>query len=296
LGPKGVEEPFNMASAAAIVQSLAPLQAEASVMSEGLNGETQVVFIIGDPIAQVKSPALLSARFAAQGENVIVVPGHVTAKTLPTFMAGLDTLQNSHGLVITVPHKQAMLEYCDRITDRARYAGSVNVMRRTEAGWIGDNTDGMGYVNGILASGGVIAGKRVLLVGAGGAGCAIGYEFLVQEAAQLAVHDVDATRRDGFIARLSEAFPGQVSVGSSDPSAFDIIANATPLGMKVDDPMPVDVEKLNSDQFVACPITKPEVSPFIVAAREKGCATMPGIDMFKAQEGLLVEALKSLEI
>ena len=263
-------------------------------MTVGLSGETRVIFIIGDPIAQVKSPALLSARFAARGENAVVVPGHVAAADVPAFMAALDILQNASGLVITVPHKQAMPDYCDSLTDRARYAGSVNVMRRSGEGWVGDITDGMGYVNGIRAAGGDVAGKRVLLIGAGGAGCAIGYEFLAQGAAHLAVHDVDATRRDSLIVRLEGPFAGQLSIGSDDPTGYDIIANATPLGMREGDPLPVQLDKLVASQFAACPITKPEVSPFIAAAREKGCASMPGIGMFKAQEELLVDALLHL--
>lgn len=263
--------------------------------SFALSGETKIVFIIGDPITQVKSPALLSKRFASLNDNTIVIPGHVSAAKLPEFMAGLETLQNSNGLVITVPHKQAMLSYCAKITDRAKYAGSVNVMRRTDAGWVGDNTDGMGYVNGIRERGQTIKDMRVLLVGAGGAGCAIGYEFLAQGAAHLAVCDVDEGRANAFVQRLEEAFPNQVSRASNDPMGFDIVANATPLGMKDGDPMPVDVNKLQANQFAACPITKPEVSPFIAAARAKGCKTMPGIGMFRAQEGLLVEALQHLK-
>lgn len=284
-----------MAETLAIVQ-LPDLPTAGAAPVTALSGETRVIFIIGDPISQVKSPALLSARFASKGVNAVVIPGHVAAEAIPAFMAGLDTLKNSNGLVITVPHKQAMLDYCAHVTERARYAGSVNVMRRTSAGWLGDNTDGMGYVGGIEAEGGEIAGKRVLLVGAGGAGSAIAYEFLARGAVYLAVHDIDADRRDGLIARLEVAFPGQLGVGTSDPTGFDIIANATPLGMRDSDPMPVAIDKVQASQFVACPITKPDPSPFITAARGKGCATMAGVAMFNAQEGLLVEALQNLEI
>lgn len=260
-----------------------------------LSGETRVVPIVGDPIAQVKSPGLLTARFAAMGENVIVVPAHVTPEAFGDFMAGLEATQNMPGLVVTVPHKQAAMTHCVALTERARVAASVNVLRRGVTGWIGDNTDGMGYVEGILAAGGTVNGTRVLLVGAGGAGSAIAYEFLARGALHLAIHDIDPARRDALIGRLEEKFPGQVAVGSADPTGFDIIANATPLGMQPGDPLPVEVDKIHTGQFAACPITKPARSPFIEAAAAKGCLTMPGLGMFKAQEGLLVDALLNME-
>lgn len=264
-------------------------------MTVTLNGETQVVFIIGDPIAQVKSPALLTARFAARGSNAVCIPGHVHADNVADFMAGTAATQNALGVVITVPHKQVSMTYCDHLTDRATYAQSVNVIRKTERGWVGDNTDGRGYVRGILAAGGSVEGKRVLLIGAGGAGAAIAYEFLAEGAAHLAIHEIEPDRRDSLIGRLEEAFPGQLSVGSDDPTGFDIVANATPLGMREGDPLPVQVDKLTANQFAACPITKPVQSPFIVAAAGKGCLTMPGLGMFQAQEEFLVEALLTLE-
>ncbi len=289
-----IEQPALAAAAQAVAGAG---HSGAAVANLGrLDGETQVVFIIGDPIAQVKSPSLLSARFAALGENTLVVPGHISAAAVPAFMEGLAALQNSPGLVITVPHKQAMVAHCAKTSKRAYFAGSVNVMRRVDGLWHGDNTDGMGYVAGIEKRGGDIDGQAVLLVGAGGAGSAIAYEFLVRGAKRLAIHDVDNQRRDDLIARLSEAFPGQVEAGSSDPSGFDIVANATPLGMRAGDPYPVDIDKLHSGQFAACPITKPERSPFIEAAMAKGCRTMPGLGMFQAQEGLLIDALRTLNL
>lgn len=264
-------------------------------MNVSLNGETQVAFIIGDPIAQVKSPALLTARFAARGLNAVCVPGHVHADKVPDFMAGTAATENALGVVITVPHKQASLKFCDHLTARARYANSVNVIRKTARGWVGDNTDGQGYVRGIQNAGGTIAGKRVLLIGAGGAGAAIAYEFLAEGAAHLAIHEIDPDRRDSLIQRLEEAFAGKLSVGSDDPTGYDIVANATPLGMRAGDPLPVQVDKMTAEQFAACPITKPVQSPFIEAAAAKGCLTMPGLGMFQAQEELLVDALLTLE-
>ena len=121
------------------------------------------------------------------------------------------------------------------------------------------------------------------------------YEFLARGAAHLAIHDTDAGRRDTLIARLSAAFPDRLSAGSADPTGFDIVANATPLGMRPGDPLPVDVTRMHASQVAACAITRPEVSPFIAAARDIGCRTMTGTAMFLAQEGLLVDALLTLD-
>jgi shikimate dehydrogenase len=261
------------------------------------DGETQVVFIVGDPIAQVNSPAMLPANFAARGVNAVLVPGHVAPQDFATVLAGAEVMQNMPGIIMTVPHKQAAAKACATMTDRARVAGSVNVMRKGPQGWMGDNTDGMGYLDGMAAHGGTVAGKAVLLVGAGGAGSAIAYEILARGASRLAIHDTDDTRRDDLVARLADCFPdADLSKGSSDPTGFDVIANATPLGMRDGDPMPVDTDKLTGREFAACPITKPDPSPFIAAARAKGCGTMTGSAMFKAQEDLLVDALLTLDV
>lgn len=246
-----------------------------------LDGETRLLPILGDPIGQVKSPALLTERLAQLGMNVIVPPVHVPAASFGAVCAGLKAIANVDGLVITVPHKFAATEVCDLLSDRAAFIGSANVIRRRDSGeWFGDNCDGQGYLAGIRDLGGAVEGRTVLLVGAGGAGSAIAYEFLAQGCARLAVHDADARRRDALIARLDARFPGRALIGSSDPSGFDIIANATPMGMQVDDPLPVDVDLLRPDQFVADCVTRPAITPMIAAARKRGCPTMTGLGMF----------------
>lgn len=265
-------------------------------MDVTLTGETRLYYIVGDPIAQVKSPPALTEILVARGANALVVPAHVAPANLDLFMKAARATQNVDGVVVTVPHKIAALDHCDEATERARFAGSTNVIRRGSDGrWRGDNTDGQGYMDGIAACGFDVAGKTALLVGAGGAGAAIAYEILARGAAQLKVHDIDVVRRDRIVARLAGRFPGRVSVGSADPTGVDLVANATPLGMRADDPLPVDATKLAATQFVADVITKPEISPLLVAARALGCATMPGAGMFNAQAQLLVDRMLEME-
>ena len=265
-------------------------------MDVTLTGETRLYYIVGDPVAQVKSPPALTAILVARGANALVVPAHVTPEDLDLFMKAARATQNVDGIVVTVPHKLAALAHCDEATERARFAGSANVLRRGGDGrWRGDNTDGRGYLDGIAACGFAVAGKTALLVGAGGAGAAIAYEILARGAAHLKIHDIDAARRDRIVARLAERFPGRVAIGSPDPTGVDLVANATPLGMRAGDPLPVDASRLDGAQFVADVITKPEISPLLVAARALGCATMPGAGLFDAQAQLLVDRMLEME-
>jgi shikimate dehydrogenase len=261
-------------------------------MDVTLDGETRLIFIVGDPIAQVKSPAALTRILKARGVNALVLPAHVAAADFATFMTAARSIQNLDGIVVTVPHKIAALDFCDTASERARFAGSANVLRRRADGrWTGDNTDGQGYLDGIAAQGFDVAGKSALLVGAGGAGSAIAYEILLRGAAVLRVHDIDTARRDRIVGRLAEGFPGRVSIGDADPSGVDLVANATPLGMREGDPLPVDVHNLRPSQFVADVITRPEISPLVAEARRLGCRTMPGTGMFDAQADLLCDRL-----
>lgn len=256
-----------------------------------IDGETKVFPIIGHPIGQVKSPGSLSAIMAERGFNGMVVPAHVLPEHLEDWMAPAIKLRNCDGIVVTVPHKVACLAFCARATERARASGAVNIMIRDGEDWVGDATDGHGYLDGIAAQGFDVRGRSALLVGAGGAGSAIAYEILSRGASELAVHDVDHARRDDLIARLDEAFPGRTRVGGTDPTGFALVANATPLGMREGDPLPVDVARLTADQFVADVVTRPAVPPLIAAARARGCATMAGVGMFEAQATLLAELL-----
>jgi shikimate dehydrogenase len=143
----------------------------------------------------------------------------------------------------------------------------------------------------VRTNGGDPKGKRVLLIGAGGAGSAIALEMVEAGVRELAIHDADSKRRDALIAKLNTHKGANVVVGSTDPTGFDIIANATPAGMNAGDPYPVDVTKFTSAIFVGCVITSPPTSPMIEAARKVGCKTSVGLDMVKAELDMMVDFL-----
>lgn len=259
-------------------------------MLENYNGATRIIPILGDPIAQVKAPNGLTRALQAEGQDLIVVSLHVPSEVLPSVHCALDGIQNVDGIIATVPHKFAALQHASSASERAQLLGSANVLRRTPDGlWTADMLDGIGMVKAILNAGGSVAGKRALLVGAGGAGSAIGLELLRAGAVSLAVHEADMARRDALLEKLQKTFPGKLEAGSHSPSGFDLIVNATPVGMRPNDPGPLRLQDLRANMFVADVITVPEITPLLVAARAAGRRTQTGVGMFLATLDLMLD-------
>jgi shikimate dehydrogenase len=260
-------------------------------MLASLNGATRIHVTIGDPIAQVKSPAGVTQGFAARGADAIMIPLQVKAADVEDFFRLAKKLPNLDGIIITVPHKPVAFRHCDETSERARVLEVANVMRRGADGrWLGDMTDGGGFVAALKRNGFDPKGKRALQVGAGGAGSAIALS-LAMEGASVTLADLDTGKRDALIARLARHGHKVAATESADPSAFDLVINATPAGMKAGDPLPVDVSKLSAGQFVADVITMPAMTPLLEAARARDCSTQTGVEMFNAQVDFICDFL-----
>ncbi|CCD84201.1 putative Shikimate dehydrogenase [Bradyrhizobium sp. ORS 285] len=259
-------------------------------------GATRLHIIIGDPVAQVRSPAGVSEAFADRESDAILVAVQVAPADLADFIATMTRVKNLDGIVATIPHKFACYRACATATERAHFIGAVNLMRRGVNGkWHGDMVDGLGFVGAAQAAGFDPADARALQVGAGGAGSAIALALIDAGVRELAIHDSDPGRRDALIARLNESGKGRAVVGSADANGFDMVVNATPAGMQPGDPLPVDMATVSPSAYCGCVITKPEVSPFITAARDRGCLTATGTDMYHALERVMVDFLLSKE-
>jgi shikimate dehydrogenase len=256
------------------------------------SGATRLYVIVGDPIAQVRSPAGVSAEFVARGHDGILVPVQVATADLPEFLSVASRLKNLDGIVVTIPHKFACYRACASATERAHFLRTVNLMRRRADGsWHGDMVDGLGFVGAARAKGIDPRGMRALLVGAGGAGSAIALALVEAGVRELAVHDSSVERRDTLIHQLNGLGKERARAGTADPSGFDFVANATPAGMRDGDPLPVDVTRLAPSAYCGCVITKPEVSPFVAEARKLGCVTATGTDMYQQHQGIMVDFL-----
>lgn len=258
----------------------------------GLSGATRLHIILGDPIAQVKSPGGVTAAFARRGADAILVPVQVDRHDLGDLLSVADRLKNLDGIIVTVPHKFDCHAHCRSASQRSDFIRAVSIMRRSPlGGWHGDHFDGEGFVRAMRQKGVEPSGLRALQVGTGGAGSAIAYALLESGVAELALHDLDTARRDALIGRLRQLGRGRVVEGSADPTGFDLVCNASPAGMGEGDPLPVEADRLVAGQFVGCVITAPPVTPLIAAARARGCVTGTGSEMYDALQHLMVDFL-----
>jgi shikimate dehydrogenase len=144
--------------------------------------------------------------------------------------------------------------------------------------------DGVGFIDGLKAGGHEIAGKRILQVGAGGAGSSLLYCLAEAGAAEIRLADLDVIRAESLAAMVRKTFPDcQISVGTADPSGMDMAINATSAGLKVTDPLPMDVSKLTPDMTVVDIIMEPAETALLAAARKVGCRIQPGRPMMDFQ-------------
>lgn len=267
-------------------------------LDEGLSGATRVYFIVGDPIAQVRSPSGVTAALRAAGRDALVVPAQVAPTDLDAFFAGITPMRNVDGVIVTVPHKFSATRYCATLSEEAAFLGAVNTLRRAADGrWHGAMFDGSGFVAALVAAlsaaGRELKATRALLIGAGGAGSAIGHALMQSGVGSLDVREHDAERAAALLGRLNALGRGTAHGVGADVRAdgYDVIVNASPLGMRADDPLPIDVARLPATAFVGDVVTKPPLTPLIEAARARGCATVTGTQMFERVRDLMVSFL-----
>jgi len=246
-----------------------------------ISGKTTLVAHIGDPTESFKSPMIYNPWFEQKGIDAVVVPMGVKAVDYEQSFASIFRFTNLRGALITMPHKVTTVGLVDEVTPAVRIAGACNaVLKRADGKLIGDQFDGAGFVRGVLRKGRRLEGARVLVSGSGGVGSAIAASLAAAGVGELALFDMRAESAEGLAGRLREHYPAmKVSTGSNDPAGFDIVVNATPMGMKEGDPLPFDVARISPECFVGEVVMKSEYTPFLRAAREKGCDVQVGTDM-----------------
>jgi shikimate dehydrogenase len=242
--------------------------------------------IIGDPIAQVKSPRLYSDVFAANGADAVLIPIHIRSDQFAEAMPGLLAIANLDGLLVTIPFKMRVIPLAQSASaDGRQRSGAVNALRREADGtWSGDMFDGIGLVRGLRKQEVGLQGTSVTLVGAGGAGSAVGMAIADAGAARLRVLDIEQAKAVTLVEKVARHYPGcRVDAGPPDWAEHQILVNATPVGMRPGDGTPIELDRLKSDTLVVDIIVKPDMTPLIARAKQIGCRTLDGRVMLEGQ-------------
>lgn len=215
--------------------------------------------------------------------NTVCLPMAVPEGALATVMAGLSRVQNVDGLCITMPHKVAATAYCATLSETSKRLGVVSALRRNADGsWHGHSTDGEAFVKALTDNGAQLQGARALLLGAGGAGSAIAIALLAAGVRELGIYDSDAARQSSLLESLTPLGPARLHAAQPDPSGYDLLCNATPLGLQAEDRLPLDPAKLTAQIFVGDVVAGGGETPLMRFARERGCGTADGDAMVRA--------------
>jgi shikimate dehydrogenase len=246
-----------------------------------ISGKTTLIAHIGYPTEAFKAPMIYNPYFERAGIDAAVVPMGVTPDHFATFLRPLFRLTNIRGALITMPHKVTTVALVDDVTPTVQIAGSCNaILKRPDGSLLGDMFDGTGFVRGIERKGRPLKGARALVVGAGGVGSAIAASLAAAGVSALSIFDANAASADALGDRLRQHYPEiAVTTGSKDPAGHDVVVNATPLGMNAGDPMPMDIDRISPKTFVGEVVMKQEFTPFLRAAKDKGCQVQVGTDM-----------------
>jgi shikimate dehydrogenase len=250
-----------------------------------INGDTILIAHLGYPTKSFRAPMIYNPYFEKIGFNAIVMPMGVKAEDYAEVLKALFELTNIRGALVTMPHKVTTLAFMDEISTTARIAGACNaILRRPDGSLVGDMFDGEGFVRGIARKGRHIAGESALVVGCGGVGSAIAASLAAAGVSRLGLFDAHSASAASLGSRLAAHYPKlEVQPGVKDPSGYDIVVNATPIGMNDGDPLPMDVDRITPSSFVGEVVMKQEMTPFLRAAQAKGCAIQIGVDMLFEQ-------------
>jgi len=250
-----------------------------------ISGKTTLIAHLGYPTETFKAPMIYNPYFEKAGIDAVVMPMGVKAEDYAQVLKALFRLTNIRGALVTMPHKVATVALLDEVTPTVQIAGACNaILRRPDGSLLGDMFDGTGFVRGVERKGRQLKGAKALVVGSGGVGSAIAASLAAAGIAAIGLFDASPAAAESLGERLSEHFPKlKVETGSKEPEGYDVVVNATPLGMKEGDPLPIDVARIAPTAFVGEVVMKQEMTPFLRAAKAKGCTVQVGTDMLFEQ-------------
>jgi shikimate dehydrogenase len=262
-----------------------------------ITGKTRIMFIVADAVDHIVGSDVLNRAFDDMKLDVAVSPLSIGSDDLAATLDLIRRIGNVAGFGVTIPHKIAAVGLVDELTDAARDIGAVNFVRRNGDGSLtGHNIDGEGFIAGLAAHGVETRGARILQIGAGGVGRAIAFALAGGGAGAIHLVNRNAAKGEELVAAIQARLPrARISSYASErdlpDGAFDLVVNATSLGMHEGDPLPVSLARAAPSSVVAEVIMKPASTPLLVEAERLGCRTVPGIAMMQPQPLLVARFL-----
>jgi shikimate dehydrogenase len=260
-----------------------------------INGYTKVLCIIGHPVEHSMSPVMYNAALQELGLNFIYLAYDVNPNQLKEAISGFKAL-GIRGFNLTIPHKETIIKYLDKIDPLAKKIGAINTVKNEDGYLIGRNTDALGAKKGLLDAGCEIKGKKILILGAGGTAKAISF-ILAEDADKIIIANRTEKRAIELVKNLKKnidlKIEGKINsekVLREEISKAEILINTTPIGMfpKINQSL-VLKNILHSDLFVFDVIYNPLETQLIKDAKEIGCKTLSGLDMLVNQGSLAFE-------
>lgn len=263
-------------------------------MKSWISGKTKIFGIFGYPVEHTFSPGMHNAAFKKLGMDACYVPFAVHPDRLGDAVRAVRSL-NLQGMNVTVPHKEKIIPYLDELSEEARLIGAVNTIEVQADRLIGHNTDGRGFLRSLkLDARFNPTGKTFLIIGSGGAGRAVGFSLGLAKAARIFIRDSDGPKADALaedIRQKTGSSAESISEESLSGCVSDVacVINATPLGLKKGDPLPVDIQHIQKGRLVCDLVYNPPETPFLRAAKKKGARCLKGIGMLLYQGAIAFE-------
>ena len=262
-----------------------------------IKGSTRFYGCIGDPIRQVKAPTVYSNLLKEKNIDSLMIPIHASPKCLKNVIDGLKSMENFDGLIVTMPHKEEVLKYCDIINPTAKIIGAVNsIYFNSDRILIGDNFDGLGFTTSLIDYNYKILNKSIVMFGAGGAARSIAFALAEFGVGSLFIINRTIHKSKSLAEKLSKLYPNQKFSYNDSPQInlkkADVVINATSLGLNKEDPLPFNPEETNENCIIAEINAMPETTALLIRALNIGRSVHYGAKMVEYQITMHSEFLR----
>lgn len=249
-----------------------------------INARTRSLWMLGHPVTQTVSPGLFNHAFAEAQENLAMLAIDVPPAQLGNALQLLRHADNVLGCLLTVPHKLPAVQHMDDLSECAQALGLVNIVRKTPHGLEGDALDGQGFIGALAQHGYGVQNMAVLIIGCGGAGASSAWDALASGASCVGLFDSDPVRQQALAGVLRVRFGAKrVQVLQNPAGDWPCVLNASPLGMRVGDDLPMPLEDVMPGAVLVDATTPARPSRWLMQAQQSGHHVIHGADFTRGQ-------------